>query len=31
MPERTQLLQWWADYLNGSKTGKVVHIHKRAS
>lgn len=31
MAERTQLLQWWADYLDGSKTGKVVHIRKRAS
>lgn len=31
MTERIQLLQWWADYLEGSKTGKVVHIRKRAS
>lgn len=31
MAERTQLLQWWADYLQGGKTGKVVHIRKRAS
>lgn len=31
MPERTQLLQWWADYLQGCKTGKVVHLRKRAS
>lgn len=31
MAERTKLLQWWADYLDGSKTGKVVHIRKRAS
>lgn len=29
--ERTQLLQWWADYLEGCKTGNVVHIRKRAS
>lgn len=31
MPERTHLLQWWADYLEGCKSGKVVHLRKRAS
>ena len=31
MDERVKLLQWWADYLDGCKTGKVVHIRKRAS
>lgn len=31
MPERAQLLQWWADYLEGCKSGKVVHLRKRAS
>ncbi|MDR2297831.1 MAG: tyrosine-type recombinase/integrase [Comamonas sp.] len=31
MAERTKLLQWWADYLDGCKIGKVVHIRKRAS
>lgn len=31
MEERTKLLQWWADYLDGRKTGKVVHLRQRAS
>lgn len=29
MEERTKLLQWWADYLDGRKAGKVVHLHQR--
>ena len=31
MDERTKLLQWWADYLDGRKAGNVVHLHRRAS
>ncbi len=31
MEDRTKLLQWWADYLDGRKTGKVVHLRQRAS
>ncbi|CUA97539.1 tyrosine-type recombinase/integrase [Comamonas thiooxydans] len=30
MAERTKLLQWWADYLEGCKTGKVLHQRQRA-
>ena len=30
MAERTKLLQWWADYLEGCKTGKVLHLRQRA-
>lgn len=30
MPERTKLLQWWADYLEGCKEGNVVHLRQRA-
>ena len=28
MPERTKLLQWWADYLEGCKAGNVVHLRR---
>jgi len=31
MDERAKLLQWWADYLDGRKTGKVVHLHQRTA
>lgn len=31
MDERTKLLQWWADYLEVGKSGKVVHLHKRTA
>lgn len=30
MDERTKLLQWWADYLAGCKSGKVLHLRQRA-
>ncbi|WEE76476.1 tyrosine-type recombinase/integrase [Comamonas testosteroni] len=30
MPERTKLLQWWADYLQGCTAGNVLHLHQRA-
>ncbi|WP_287916570.1 phage integrase central domain-containing protein [Comamonas sp.] len=30
MPDRAKLMQWWADYLQGCKTGKVVHLRQRA-
>ncbi|MBA4263252.1 MAG: integrase [Comamonadaceae bacterium] len=30
MQDRQKLLQWWADYLNGRKAGKVVKMPKRA-
>ncbi len=30
MAERTKLLQWWADYLEGCKSGKVLHLRQRA-
>lgn len=29
MDERTKLLQWWADYLDGRKAGNVVHLRQR--
>lgn len=31
MQDRQKLLQWWADYLDGRKTGKVVKMPKRAA
>ena len=31
MDERAKLMQWWADYLDGRKTGKVVHLHQRTA
>lgn len=31
MDERTKLLQWWADYLDGRKAGNVVHLHQRVA
>jgi len=31
MDERTKLLQWWADYLDGRKTGKLVHLRQRTA
>ena len=30
MAERTKLLQWWGDYLEGCKAGNVVHLRQRA-
>ena len=30
MDERVKLLQWWSDYLDGRKTGKVLHLRQRA-
>jgi len=29
LEDRVKLLQWWADYLDGRKTGKVVKLPKR--
>ncbi len=31
MDERTKLLQWWADYLDSRKTGKVMRLHQRTA
>lgn len=31
MKDRAQLMQWWADYLDGRKTGKVLKMPKRAA
>lgn len=31
MQDREKLLQWWADYLDGRKAGKVVKMPKRAA
>ena len=31
MQDREKLLQWWADYLDGRKTGKVLKMPKRAT
>lgn len=31
LDERTKLLQWWADYLDGRRACNVVHLHQRAS
>ena len=29
--DRAKLMQWWADYLDGRKTGKVLKMKKRAA
>jgi len=29
--DREKLMQWWADYLDGRKTGKVLKMRKRAA
>ncbi|WP_295951775.1 tyrosine-type recombinase/integrase [Rhodoferax sp.] len=31
MQERTRLMQWWADYLDGRKAGNVVQLPQRAA
>lgn len=31
LEDRAQLLQWWADYLDGRKAGKVLPMRKRAA
>ncbi|MFO1245496.1 MAG: tyrosine-type recombinase/integrase [Ramlibacter sp.] len=31
LQDRTKLLQWWADYLDGRKAGNVVKLPKRAA
>lgn len=31
LDDRAKLMQWWADYLDGRKTGKVLKIKKRAA
>jgi integrase len=31
LQDRERLLQWWADYLDGRKSGKVVKMPKRAA
>ena len=31
LQDRTKLLQWWADYLDGKRAGTVVPLRKRAS
>jgi integrase len=31
LDERVKLMQWWADYLDGRKTGKVLKMPKRAA
>lgn len=31
MAERTKLMQWWSDYLDGCKAGNVVHLRQRTS
>lgn len=31
LQDRAQLLQWWADYLDGRKAGKVLPMRKRAA
>lgn len=31
MTERARLMQWWADYLDGRKAGKVVKMPQRAA
>ncbi len=31
LQERAKLMQWWADYLDGRKAGKVVKMPKRAA
>ena len=29
MEERTELMQWWADYLDTARTGNVIPMHQR--
>lgn len=29
LDERTRLMQWWADYLDGSRLGNVIPMHQR--
>jgi len=31
LDDRVKLMQWWADYLDGRKSGKVVKLPKRAA
>lgn len=31
LEDRVKLMQWWADYLDGRKTGKVMKLKKRAA
>lgn len=31
LDDRAKLMQWWADYLDGRKTGKVLKMKKRAA
>ena len=31
LEDRAKLMQWWADYLDGRKTGKVLKMKKRAA
>jgi integrase len=31
MPDRANLMQWWADYLDGRQSGKVVKMPKKAA
>lgn len=31
LQERSRLMQWWADYLDGRKAGKVLPMRKRAA
>jgi integrase len=31
LADRAKLMQWWADYLDGRKTGKVLKMKKRAA
>ncbi|MCM2296282.1 integrase arm-type DNA-binding domain-containing protein [Rhodoferax sp.] len=31
LDDRVKLMQWWADYLDGRKTGKVLKMKKRAA
>jgi len=31
MDDRVKLLQWWADYIDGRRTGKLLKMRKRAA
>jgi len=31
LPERRKMMQWWADYLDGLASGKVVSIAKKSA
>ena len=31
LEDRAKLMQWWADYLDGRKTGKVLKMRQRAA